>query len=400
MVKNKYKSSNEEIMTETDSYEKLRQAMNLFFLKVPKTKTFHQFLELIYTPEEAEILSNFGMPYFVEERIGRIIRKSGTERSEEEVQEMFENLVKKGALFKRTEKNGKAIYSLVPFIPGLFEFYFMSKADPPEMMKAVAEVLENYFFTTFAPETFNASRYPFFRVLPHQKSVERVIELGEEVPVEFQVLPFEIVSQYIASAERIAVGRCACRDHSEIVDGAPRCDKPRDVCMVFGRVADYWVEKGIGWYVNHENAMEVLRRTEDAGLVHSTTNNLEFETELPGMICNCCSCCCFILQGLHKVNRPRGIAQSNFDPQIDRSLCKVCKKCVDLCPMGAIFQHPPHSEDLSDNFIYITMDKCIGCGVCASNCPNNAIMLKKVRSQIPEKTAASQGARYEQERMH
>jgi len=387
-------------MVEKDPYEKLRRAMNIFFLKVPKTKTFHHMLELIYTPEEAEILSNFGMPYINEMRINRIIRKSGTAKSEEEVQEMFENLVKKGALFKRIEKSGKPIYSLMPYIPGLFEFYFMSKADPPEKLKEVAQVLEDYFFTTFAPETFNASQYQFFRVLPHQKAVEKVIEVGEEVPTEFQILPFEIVSQYISKAESIAVGRCACRDHSEIIDGAPRCDKPRDVCMVFGRVADYWVGKGIGRYVNQAEAMEVLRRAEEAGLVHSTTNNTEFETQLPGLICNCCSCCCFIMQGLHKVNRPRGIAQSNFDPQIDRSLCKVCKKCVELCPMEAIFHHPPHAEDLKDNFVYITLDKCIGCGVCASNCPNNAITLKKVRSQIPEKSAAAAGARYEQERVH
>ncbi|MDD1778484.1 MAG: 4Fe-4S binding protein [Candidatus Helarchaeota archaeon] len=387
-------------MAEKDPYEKLRRVMNLFFLKVPKTKIFHHMLELIYTPEEAEILSNFGMPYIDEMRINRIIRKSGTTKSEEQVQEMFENLVKKGALFKRIEKSGKPIYSLMPFIPGLFEFYFMSKADPPEKLKEVAQVLEDYFFTTFAPETFNASKYQFFRVLAHQKAVEKVIEIGEEVPAEFQILPFEIVSQYISKAEHIAVGRCACRDHSEITDGAPRCDKPRDVCMVFGRVADYWVGKGIGHYVNQAEAMEVLRRAEEAGLVHSTTNNMEFETELPGLICNCCSCCCFIMQGLHKVNRPRGIAQSNFDPQIDRSLCKVCKKCVELCPMGAIFHHQPHTEDLKDNFIYITLDKCIGCGVCASNCPNDAITLKKVRAQIPEKSAAAAGARYEQERFH
>jgi Pyruvate/2-oxoacid:ferredoxin oxidoreductase delta subunit len=338
------------------------------------------------------------MPYIDEMRLSRIAKKTG--KSEEELQEMFEKLVKKGAFFKRIEKSGKILYSLVPFIPGLFELYFMSKADSPEMMKQVGEVLENYFFTTFAPETFNSSKYPYFRVLPHQKAVERVIEIGEEVPTEFQILPFEVVKQFIATASSVAVGECACRTHSEIMDGKARCDKPRDVCMVFGRVADYWVEKGIGHHVDQKEALAVLIRAEESGLVHCTTNNLEFESDLPGMICNCCSCCCFIIQGLRKVNRPRGIAQSNFDPQIDRELCKICKKCVDLCPMGAIFHHPPHKDDLSDNFIYITEDKCIGCGVCATNCPQNAITLKKIRTQVPEKSTAAAGARYEQERIH
>ncbi len=385
-------------MVENDPYEKLRRSMNLFFLKVPKTKSFLNMLAMIYTPEEAEILSIFGMPYIDEMRISRIVKKTG--KDETEIQEIFERLVKKGALFKRIDKKGKVLYSLVPFIPGLFEFYFMSKADPPDKMKQVAHVLEDYFFTTFAPETFNSSKYPFFRVLPHQKAVEKVIELDETVPTEFQILPFEVVSQYISSADRIAVGICACRDHAEIIDGKSRCDHPRDVCMVFGRVADYWVEKGIGWYVNQTEAMKVLRRAEEAGLVHTTTNNEFFGPELPGMICNCCACCCFVLQGLLKVNRPRGISQSNFIPQIDQELCKICKKCIDLCPMSAIFYHPPHLDDLSDNFVYIAEDKCIGCGVCASNCPHNAITLKKVRSHVPEKTAAAAAARYEQERIH
>lgn len=387
-------------MSESDPYEKLRRKLNLFMLRVPKTKTFHKLLELLYTPEEAEILSTFGMPYIDYMRIPRFIKKSKTEKSEEEIREMFEKLVKKGVLFKLIDKKGRPAYALAPYIPGIFEFYFMSKADPPEKMKEVAYVLEDYFFTTFAPETFNSSTYPFFRVLPAQKAVEKVIELGEEVPTEFQVLPFEIVSQYISSASRIAVGICPCRDHAELIDGEARCDKPRDVCMVFERIADYWVEKGIARYVNQEEAMEVLRKAEDAGLVHSTTNNQFFGPEVPGMICNCCSCCCFIMQGLRKVNRPRGIAQSNFDPIIDHELCKICKQCIDICPMGAIFHHPPHKDDLSDNFIYVTLDKCIGCGVCASNCPHNAITMKKVRSQIPEETAASSSARYEQERIH
>jgi len=383
---------------ESDPYEKLRQKLNLFMLRVPKTKTFHRLLELLYTTEEAELLSIFGMPYIDEMRLPRVARKTG--KTEEELREIFEHLVKKGLLFKRNDKKGRPTYSLAPYIPGIFEFYFMSKAEPTDKMIEVAHVLEDYFFKTFAPETFNSSKYPFFRVLPSQKAVEKVIEIGEDVPAEFQILPFEIVSQYISSAKRIAVGICPCRDHAELIDGEARCDKPRDVCMVFERIADYWVEKGIAKYVNHEEAMEVLRKAEEAGLVHSTTNNQLFGPEVPGMICNCCSCCCFILQGLKKVNRPRGIAQSNFDPVIDRELCKICRKCIDMCPTGAIFHHPPHKDDLSDNFVYVTLDRCIGCGVCATNCPHNAIILKKIRTQIPEETAASASARYEQERIH
>jgi ferredoxin len=43
---------------------------------------------------------------------------------------------------------------------------------------------------------------------------------------------------------------------------------------------------------------------------------------------------------------------------------------------------------------------CIGCGVCASNCPNNAISLEKVRNVVPVKTQAEMEKMVRAERIH
>jgi Pyruvate/2-oxoacid:ferredoxin oxidoreductase delta subunit len=35
--------------------------------------------------------------------------------------------------------------------------------------------------------------------------------------------------------------------------------------------------------------------------------------------------------------------------------------------------------------VNIDYDLCIGCGVCASNCPQEALLLEKVRNDVPVK---------------
>lgn len=45
--------------------------------------------------------------------------------------------------------------------------------------------------------------------------------------------------------------------------------------------------------------------------------------------------------------------------------------------------HMGEKEDKSQDRVLIREDVCIGCGVCASNCPTEAIYLKKVHDQQP-----------------
>jgi len=387
-----------EEMTESEPYESLRKVLNLYPLKTPLSKKFIKLLKMLYTEEEAIIVSKFGLPYISYMSISRAAKKFG--KSEEDIEKIFNKMAEKGTLFFEFNKKGEKLYCVPPFIPGIYEFYAMSKNDPSERKKEILKILEEYYFETFAPETFNSHGYPYFRILPNNDPVVKTLEINEEVPTGTQILPFEVANSYIRSANYIAVGDCPCRVHAEEQDGKKRCNKPINVCLVFDNVARYWADKGIGRLLSHEEADAVLHEAAQAGLVHVTTNNQEFDVNMGGMICNCCSCCCFILQGLLKTRGKGGLAKSNFQPEFLMDKCTLCLRCVNLCPVNAIFHHQPHTKDLSDNYLKLDQDLCIGCGVCASVCKSDAVILKKINDEIPEKTSVESSKRYNEEKLH
>ena len=54
-----------------------------------------------------------------------------------------------------------------------------------------------------------------------------------------------------------------------------------------------------------------------------------------------------------------------FQPEIDLEKCTRCCRCVIFCPDGSIH--------LMDDDLKVDGDFCKGCGICAKECPVNAI---------------------------
>jgi len=87
-----------------------------------------------------------------------------------------------------------------------------------------------------------------------------------------------------------------------------------------------------------------------------------------------------MLRGIRQFNNPNTVASSNFLPEYEIEDCAFCEKCVELCPMYTIELIDEESENKR---IEINTDRCIGCGVCAFNCPNEAITMVKKFAKIP-----------------
>ena len=201
---------------------------------------------------------------------------------------------------------------------------------------------------------------PYTRVIP----VEKVLDAGRS-----QILAPESLRQLIEGSARVAVSRCTCRTTMK------KCAAPVEVCLQINRGADYTLERGSGREVTKEEALAIVRRSEEAGLVHVTMNSAGSGT----FICNCCGCCCqaFTMLIAHGT---RLCDPSRYRPQVRTEACKGCGTCGKRCWFGAI---AVGAGDVSA----VAEDRCLGCGLCAEGCPEGAIAMVEARTPdfIPPK---------------
>lgn len=394
-------------MTENiiEPYEKLQRTISNWPIRAPKSKNLFKLLELIFTPEEAEIMSFFKQPLIdqvLPNQLVKRIQKETDKYSEEQILETLDNLARRGMLFRISKtKTGKEIikYAIWPMVIGIFEWFF-SKAGmndgtySEETIKKVTKFFENYAYEGFLQE-IGASNYPWARVLPAEQA-PKTVEINEEIGIEKPiVLSFEQVKTAIERCDAIAVTPCACRieaKYSSRTGHAP-CDKPIDVCMILGNIETFKYAGLVVKELSKEEALEVLKDCEKKGLVHCTSNAQEMN-----FICNCCSCHCGILRGLIEVRNPHAFMKSNYMAAFNENECKSCFRCVEICPTKAIRHYLKH-ENYEEMWI-VDPELCIGCGVCASNCPNKKIYLKKIRNEIPEESVPEAYMRTERERFH
>jgi len=371
-------------------YKKIADALLL-----PKGmyKDLVKILKFWFTPDEAKIVSIFRTSMMDSYPVEKVAKK--TKEPVEKVQKILDKLAKKGLVFTwYNKKLNKKMYTIPMLFPGLFEWYFASKNNSLDELRKAAKIfkpLESSFISM-------ASNYPISRVAPSIRPLEKTIEVNQDVQVgKGQILVFEDVKTILEKSWKIAVMPCPCRVFHGILGDA--CDKPIDVCFNLNSSADYVIKEGIGRELTVEEGIEILKMAEESGLVHVVNN----QSDKFSFICNCCNDCCGFLGTANKYKLINKIvAKSNFFPKIDHDRCKRCKRCINLCPVNAIFLSYGEKDDLSDSYIRVREDICIGCGICATNCAWDAITLEKVGS-VTETDLESKlwqaGARSRQEKL-
>ncbi len=335
-------------------YEQLREILDSHPSTAPKGDAIDEILRILFTPEETAIAVKMN---FKPKGSASLAQVAGV--SESEAEKHLESMANKGIIFSKN-KDGKKSYGLVPLIPGVFEFPFMKGGGTP-MHDRLAKLWEAYHHESLGA-SFAGNPTPMMRVIAVEKSV---------TPQD-QIHPYEEVKHLIENASYVALTQCACRV------SVAKCDKPKEVCLIFDGVGEFLVERGFARQVSKAEGIKVLDEAEAAGLVHTSNNS----ADKASVICNCCPCCCTILRARTQLNHPHGFEPSRFAAFVKSGDCMACGVCADeRCPMQAI--------EVGDDAAFVQEEKCIGCGLCVSTCPTGAMGLTE-RKQIPSVPATTQ----------
>ena len=335
-------------------YEKLRERLDAHPTTAPKTETIDKILRMLFTSEEAGVAISLN---YKPQNVAEIAKSAGI--SEDMAKKHLESMANKGIIFSR-RKNGNVSYGLVGLIPGVFEFPFMNVAKLP-MYKELGKLWEEYHHEALG-NSFAGNPTPLTRVVAVEKSI----------PFQDRIHPYDEVKYFINNANFIALADCACRISVE------KCDKPKDVCLIFDSAGEFLVERGFARQISKEEGLKVLDKAEKAGLVHTSNNS----ADKANLICNCCPCCCTLLRGKTQLKHPHAIEPSRFAAFVKNDDCTGCGICADeRCPVKAI--------TITDDVAFVDEAECIGCGLCVTGCPTEAIELVN-RKQLPAIPASMQ----------
>jgi len=325
-------------------YHQLREQMDQYSTGFPNTESGVELkiLEKLFTEEDAEIYLDLSL--LLE---GPDDFAARTNRSPKEMAVKLEDMAKRGLLFRHV-KNGKKRYSATPFVIGSYE-YQLGRMD-----KELAELTNSYMEEGFLAGVSN--NIPPLRTIP----------VGKSVDIVHQVAAYEDAKTIVNGKDKIAVANCICRTQQTLIGKG--CDKPKEVCLMFGSHAEYYVENKMGRYITSEEACQILDKCEEAGLVNQPANMVN-----PGGMCNCCGDCCGVLRALNIQPNPGELIHNRYWAVIDPEECIGCEACLDRCQMNAI-----EVEDTAK----INAARCIGCGLCVTTCPVEAIKLEEKPKEL------------------
>jgi len=329
------------------SYSNLQKRLNRATQGAPASEALFRILEVLFSEEEAELVSKLPLVPFSIDDAAKVWKMDKKESFK-----ILDGLADKGILFD-SEKDETHYYMLAPTMAGFFEFSLM-RTDGKFDRKVLSELYYQYI---------NVEEDFLHEVLNIDPPIDRVFVHEDQLPDrELVILDYERATKVIETASCITVGTCYCRHKMEHMGKA--CDMPQDVCLTFNGSAKTLSKHGIAKEISKEEAMEILKKVRDLGLVQIGDN----VQQGVNWICNCCSCCCEAILGYKRLGYMPKV-NSNFQPEIRVSDCVGCGVCVEKCPVDAI--------RMEGKKAVVDVDVCFGCGVCSRFCSSDAIKMTR-----------------------
>lgn len=306
-------------------------------------------LKRMFTPEQAELTMALSRK---PETARDIARRTG--RDEKSLSEALEQMAADGLIFRLREGETRR-YHAYQFLVGIYEFQ-LNRLD-----EELCGWLDEYL--THIRKGLAKVKTRQLRVVPVQAS------LGSQP----KVAPYNRIREMVDKEDLISLSECICKKKAGLL-GHP-CEKPTEVCIMFGDFARYYIDNQLGRQISRAEAHATLDLAEENGLVLTPSNTQRLEA-----ICCCCPCCCPTLSGAKGFPNPGDFMGSIYRSRIDKQICVGCGECESICPTGAIKEQ--------DDLYRIVEKKCIGCGLCVKRCAVEAISmyLLEDRKDVPPET--------------
>ena len=386
-------------LTSRDAYRNLEDRINWFTQGAPASETLTKILQVLFTEKEAKWVAKLPIRPFSLKKAAQLW---GT--SEAKAEKLLDHLCEKGLLVDSYDR-GVRKFVLPPPMIGFFEFSLMRTRGDIDQ-KYLSELFYQYINVEedFIKDLFLGMDTKLGRVF-----VNESVLMTEKTN---HILDYERAAHIIEEADFIGVGTCFCR-HKNYHLGIPcKLNAPMETCLTFGNVARSLAEHG-GYTrpIDKAEAKEILEMSYSYNLVQMGENVREH----PAFMCNCCGCCCEALEAVRRFSPMQPIATTNYIPKINYDDCVSCGKCEKVCPILAISMQEEvvkgdgsfdnlhdscqviKGNDSSDTLhakcqknrpLDITSAQqkrrpvidesiCLGCGVCARNCPKKAITLQR-----------------------
>jgi len=295
-------------------------------------------LRLQFTPQEADLAVKVGLEG---RKLDRIQESTGLEP--EVLKAMLHAMADKGTMWIGPESRDPDYRTIGIAGPGLIETGAWGNVRFPHSVRLMKALYT--FQVDFARHVL--ARIPI--------PVARVWTTPAALPGDAQ--PSENLAEKIRQAGAWGVSVCSCRLPHWIADPGRHCDHLLETCLFMGDQARWGAAHGLCREISYDEAMEIVRRSNENGLVH-TYDPDEF-------ICNCCPDCCVLQVGMRE---PGAVVlqPSEFTARISEETCAACGVCADRCPVNAVTVHESAAVDEK---------RCLGCGVCFPTCDTGSVSL-------------------------
>ena len=232
-----------------DVFERLAQVLDGLPHGFPATDSGVELaiLRKIFTPDDAAVALRLKPLPETAAMVARRFR-----RPTDEVRATLDRMAERGEIFSFRQR-GRRYYALAPFIVGIWELQL------DHIDRELAELFEAY-----APTLLGALGC----VAP---ALARVIPVNRRIEARAEILPHDDLKALLERCESFRVADCLCRREQALL-GKP-CSHSIETCMSFSREPNaYEGSPPWGREITRQEALELLDRVEEEGLVHCTYN--------------------------------------------------------------------------------------------------------------------------------